>query len=158
MREVKFRAWNEYAKQMRPVPLLHLYNENPSISPSLEGNFMSLVYHPKTVLMQYTGLKDKNGVEIYEGDIIKLEERVLSDNCETSTPHIETKRDDHFVYADKTVGLRVWGHEVICIDDKFGTHNDDWTDYFGYESPSAIQRGEVIGNIYENSELLEDTQ
>ena len=158
-RLTKFRAWDKIANKMySPKSFKRRHYGLNYQTDSVELSFSGMEHAEQVLLMQYTGLKDKNDVEIYEGDIIKLEERVLSDNCETSTPHIETKRDDHFVYADKTVGLRVWGHEVICIDDKFGTHNDDWTDYFGYESPSAIQRGEVIGNIYENSELLEDTQ
>lgn len=85
-------------------------------------------------LMQYTGLKDKNGVEIYEGDILKEHPRYPGD-------------------SDK-----YW--EVTYAKDKA---------YFGMDSLDELHRGdicgiwqfysnclEVIGNIYENPELLEE--
>jgi len=159
-RLIKFRAWD--GEKMD-----RLWKDGRLVIDASTGEAQKIGYgstpfnvsipHGLT-LMQYTGLKDRNGVEIYEGDIIKFEEKVLSDNREPSAPHIETKRNDHYVYADKTVGSRVWGHEVICIDDKFGIHDDNLTNYFGYKSPIDIERGEVIGNIYENPQLLEATQ
>lgn len=61
MREIKFRAWAIASREM-------FY---PDANDGWEITNGKITPLPNTVLMQYTGLKDKNGKEIYEGDICK---------------------------------------------------------------------------------------
>ena len=62
MRKIKFRAWNNVLNKM--------YSWNEFLDTNMKQTFIA----PEStamILMQYTGLKDKNGKEIYEGDIVK---------------------------------------------------------------------------------------
>ncbi|MEX1452673.1 YopX family protein [Enterococcus sp. GC34] len=128
----KFRAWDKRENTMRDVAVLHFtkggkvnsieYWKTPSELKS---------YHVRNlVLMQSTGLKDKNGVEIFEGDVVK----VTVNNYGTGE---RFEQIDKVVYEDCR----------FCFNDDF--YYSETIKYSGYENK------EVIGNVYENPELLE---
>ncbi|EMW6352603.1 hypothetical protein AAFE36_002987, partial [Enterococcus faecalis] len=131
----KFRAWDKRENTMRDVAVLHFtkggkvnsieYWKTPSELKS---------YHVRNlVLMQSTGLKDLNGVEIFEGDIVK----VTVNNYGTGE---RFEQIDKVVYEDCR----------FCFNDGF--YYSETIKYSGYENK------EVIGNVYENPELLEGTE
>ena len=121
MREIKFRAWEKHLKKMflpDTLARLHFNGELPYCFYTIKGQ---MITHKALVLMQYTGLKDKNGIEIYEGDILKD--------------------------IDSVVGNVFFADGGFKVD--YGKRGDYWL---------ASREGAVviiIGNIYENPELLE---
>lgn len=113
MREIKFRAWDMKKKQM-----LTIFDSSVGSDwylPSWKENYK---------VMQYTGLTDKNGTEIYEGDIISY------------------NKSREVVYFDTSL-------RIPCFTTGIGLGSST------KRHPYVItKRHEVIGNIYENPELL----
>jgi uncharacterized phage protein (TIGR01671 family) len=124
-RELKFRAWvvNQYGDWMAQQGV-HEEIDTPAKFLALYGN---------SILMQYTGLKDKNGKEIYEGDI-----------C------IYHGLEEHRVVV-------VWDTIGFAFEDTATKHLMEWPRYDGRIMSGYYDRGrfEVIGNVHENPELLE---
>ena len=120
MREIKFRAWDETAGTGRMVEWSNLLKWRAEII---------FINAPREVtLMQYTGLKDKNGVELWENDLLELDKNRL---CQI-----------------------VWHKESGRWDLKFVSEQNITPKFTPCGIDNVRSRGEVIGNIHENKELL----
>ncbi len=118
MREIKFRVWDKVQNIMR-TDLLSL-SVNDALGKTIffrEGGYLN---QENAEIMQYTGLKDKNGKEIYEGDVLKW-----------THPDFQDKKVEHKIL--KMLDIRK--SLMIEPDCRMG-----WI--------------EIIGNIYENPELI----
>ncbi|QCJ56122.1 YopX family protein [Enterococcus mundtii] len=126
----KFRVWDKNNKCMHEVRSIWIGDDFPLNSHVVYslGNTVEVIFDD-IELMQSTGLKDKNGVDVYQGDIIK---------CTSGCPH-------EVIWLEEYGGTFIGGMPAWYLS---GLNN-------GY---SWAGREEVIGNIYENSELLEEVK
>jgi len=126
MREIKVKAWSPSLKEWRSDWSISEYTEVLNLNECKQDEDL--------ILVQYTGLKDKNGKEIWEGDICKSE----------YTPIIG---QIYFGFGGEGEPADFVG---IYYGWCFGRKNelDETTGFTG-------ERLEVVGNIYENPELLE---
>lgn len=131
MKIIKFRCWDNKDKKML---YFDNYNELADIFNHLEAGFPG-------ILMQFTGLKDKNGKEIYEGDIIQCKCEIVY--IMTNKPTGKMSIENYEVKWEESRGR--WGR----INEKKEFESLD-----GLEKESLTRWYEVIGNIYENPELL----
>ena len=101
---------------------------------------------PDAILMQFTGLKDKNGKEIYEGDVILVPDEDVVPVTDEGQGPIEPC--NHIVAVEFRNGE--FGFEIPKTDDG-ETGWFTWRKWGEYSDPKEI---EIIGNIYENTNLL----
>ena len=118
----KFRAWLKEENEMIIVDTMNWFNDEFE---SIGDGITFLRGADKVELMQSTGLKDKNGKEIFEGDIVEMAKDVYSD---LTYYEIVRHRGGAYRLESNQHGCELWLRHTNC---------------------------EVIGNIYENPELLE---
>lgn len=126
----KFRAWDSAKKEMFKDTFA-ITESGQVVVVDQSSVFVSpdYVFVDHLVIMQSTGLKDKNGKEVFVGDIIK---------CTRGCPHE--------VYLEKEYGgTFIGGMPAVYL--KGLSEGYAWTEY-----------EEIIGNIYENPELLEEKE
>ena len=130
----KFRAWYVLAEEMINEILMISFVRKEIIGKFSDGSTsVPLKFEDKrngedVILMQSTGLKDKNGKEIFEGDIVKMAKDVYSD---PTYYEVIRHRGGAYRLESNQHGCELWLRHTNC---------------------------EVIGNVYENPELLEITE
>lgn len=154
-REIKFRAWHPKYKKMFLVKTLD-FIRNVAMVDDRRGYELAAIK-----VMQYTGLKDKNGKEIYEGDIIAGKEGTDNDGQTSETFAIVQPlgkySDESIDYGSEAMGFYVTGQKTYYRATGKIDRYDLGGDY-GQDSVLRYTQFAVIGNIYENPELLKGKQ
>ena len=165
MREIKFRAWDVIERRM--VALQGLRFEHDKLYQIMTS---PVCPSSEVELMQYTGLKDKDGVEIYEGDIVSCVEQWISkkddtDIVEENPYHLQVcfvnYQWEFIRFAENENGVVMPTLSLNFPDYKVGLSWGDGFEIWGHGNFDYKQRFrdfEVIGNIYENRELLDDSK
>ena len=135
MRDIKFRAWNIKRKIYKEVGRLWFDGNSNAIGAiersnkqdtiGVNHNGLGKIYDPEFVLEQFTGLKDKNGVEIYEGDYIEID------------------------------GNKQGFFEVVFLNQYVGGWNLKYKKETMSLGARKVYELKVVGNIHENPELLD---
>ena len=122
MRKIKFRAWDKENEKMMKVSSLSLENKEIAVRENGTYHFFRM---QNLELMQYTEVKDKNGKEIYEGDIYHVGDK----NIRYSVVWFDSGFEGKQLRSTSYAGLKSWAKDI-----------------------------EILGNIYENPELLEENK
>ncbi|EJQ1515562.1 hypothetical protein AB9V32_002889 [Listeria monocytogenes] len=147
MRAIGFRAFVKRKKKMLPVTDL-CFNETEAVVVSGCGNAKCTLCvdwysFDDVVLMQYTGLKDKNGKKIFEGDVV------------TAFSNINKYTDSFAGDVEPTFCFTSIVYDGACFKT---TYKGEPSYVLNQNGSSLVKHMEVIGNIHENPELLEGTE
>ena len=126
MRNIKFRVWDTEENKFREMGFM--INQYGSLMQYGEFEKMKKISKDRYKIMQYTGLKDKEGKEIYEGDIVKFKTMIGSEQT----------------------GVVVLHQGEYCAEIKRKNHSSYYRLYEFYEDNENIK---IVGNKYENPEL-----
>lgn len=140
MREIKFRAWNKIDKKMFTVDEISWDKNGMFLGEYVFGGCKGTIHLKHCELMQYAGQKDKDGKEIYERDIIKTDYNDVYDFAYYQVVWSENEG--------------AWDTKCLALHHKENGFKDIsrggyCTGYF-----STFKNIELIGNIYENPELI----
>ena len=127
----KFRAWEKETQTMLDVSLID-FKKSVLVGEHWDFGETNFINFDDIHLMQSTGLKDKNGKEIFEGDIIRYNIDV-----------VDIKRHPTLGFYTVLDGREGFFGDGMSIDD------------FEEDAKEFSKTAEIIGNIYENPELLE---
>jgi uncharacterized phage protein (TIGR01671 family) len=131
MREIKFRIWDNELKWWWCEDSQYLQMDGKKIHPAPWSTLSADLPNDSIVVLQYTGLKDKNGVEIYEGDII------------------------HYKFDGDSYPKEAVDRILTCsYDEDEGMYSFDNSDH-SYYWAEIKRHCNIIGNLFENPELLE---
>ena len=141
MREIKFRAWHLKDQFMYHVDTLEfpvggIRWYGPGVGLGMCHANPGYNWEENSILMQFTGLRDKNGTEIYEGDIIRM--NVKYKNIFWKVVH------EWYGWAFQRIDRPEW--KPVSFSMAIGIRTKREIEYC---------KTEVIGNIYENPEMLE---
>ena len=129
----KFRAWHKTWEELGEVERIRFDDEgNVSTVLVIGKSFGANIYIDKIELMQTTGLKDKNGKEIFEGDILGIE--TINEQVYVS------------VFWDNKHALFMFKSEKYNESEALAELVEDYAYPF-----------EIVGNVWENKELLEES-
>lgn len=128
---LKFKAWDKKRKRLAKVIAINLYLKQVVLKDIT-------VPFEDAEIIESTGLKDKNGTEIYCGYIVK-------------GTRIGNETDGELI---ETVGVVKQSFCELIIEDSHGTY-DPFLNYYDGVYGDSIAEIEVLGNIYENPELME---
>ena len=127
MRGVKFRAWHESEKEMIP-----------NCNQGFEGDVFNWKHQGQPIqILQFTGLQDKDGVDIYEGDIVQ---------------YLDEYNDEPSIHFVQYLGDK--GYPAFELSPELGFECNGFAGIYQGGSGHII----VIGNIHQNPELLESTK
>lgn len=147
-REIKFRAWDKNKNCFIPNDVWAVLTTDCSAFGIMlrdwenyrEGEYF---YKESQELMRYTGLKDKNGKEIYEGDIVRSD-----GSMDFSTPTAQSKSvREIYKMPSGFTGVRINNQ----FDKSIFSSASNWSNYTLFNIRGSL---EIIGNIFENPELL----